>query len=121
MKWRKITCLFTIMISGVALASCGGSSQGETSNLITTSNLNASGNGENANSALAGTDAALVSGENLAVYNNFKSSSTDIEEIMEQIVLQYVFKIIKRFIKPSLQVGVGKQQRLILFMVGVQV
>ncbi len=86
MKWRKITCLFTIMISGVALASCGGSSQGETSNLITTSNLNASGNGENANSALAGTDAALVSGENLAVYNNFKSSSTDIEEIMEQVV-----------------------------------
>lgn len=87
MKWRKITCLFTVIISGAVLASCGGSSQEEVpSGAITTSNLNAFSSSEANKTALSGTDATLVSGENLAVYNNFKALSSDFEEITEKVV-----------------------------------
>lgn len=87
MKWKKITCLFTIMISGLALASCGESSADTTpSGQFTSTDLNATGNGEVSNGALSESTASLVSGENLAVYNDFKASSSDFEEITQKVV-----------------------------------
>lgn len=87
MKWRKVTTLFTILISGIALASCGGSSQGGSiDGNITTSDLNATGNGEASNSVISGTTATLVSGENLAIHNNFEETATSFEDMTESVV-----------------------------------